>query len=68
MLGKLKQTTKEKCPLCGKNLQIRIFFEKGFDDDGSETSRQKEIMQCSSCEYEEKIGKKRGNKKETKWR
>lgn len=68
-LGKLKRTTKEKCPYCNSHLQVRTFFDRSIDEEGNEINKERDVVQCPSCEYEEKPKSfKKGNKKENKWR
>lgn len=66
MLGKLKRTLKEKCPECGKVLQLRILEIKGMRD-GIETITPEEYIRCSNsnCDYEKEIEQKRRRRQDT---
>lgn len=60
MYGKFKKTLKEKCPICGANLQIRVRYEKGLKK-GVEIEIPIEYIACSnrSCYYREELEQKR---------
>ena len=61
-LGKLKKTLKEKCPFCNKVLQIRVISQKKLEF-GEEIEVEKEVIQCSSCDFEKSPEKKKGKQK-----
>ena len=58
--GRLKRSLKEKCPECGKVLQIRV-IEKESVKEGEIITIQEEYICCSnkSCDYEQEIEQKR---------
>ena len=56
-IGKFKKVLKEKCPDCGKPLQLRV-IEVFQLLGGEKISRDKEIKYCPNCEYSETIKKK----------
>ena len=59
-IGKLKTTTKRRCPDCGKILQVRIRTASGFFN-GFPLDFEEEYIACSNpnCWYEEEIEQKR---------
>ena len=59
-VGKLKHSTKDKCPECGKILQIRIREVSGFFS-GIPVLIEEEYIACSNpnCYYEVDIEAKR---------
>jgi len=63
MLGRLKHSLKERCPECGKVLQLRVIEEESLQD-GITIIVPKEYISCSnkSCEYERSIEQKRRRK------
>ena len=65
MIGKLKHSLKERCPECGKVLQLRMFEIKSMRD-GVEIVTPNEYIACSnkSCEYERDVEQKRRRRKE----
>jgi hypothetical protein len=65
MIGKLKHSLKERCPECGKVLQLRM-FEITSMRDGVEIVTPKEYIACSnkSCDYEQDVEQKRRRRKE----
>jgi hypothetical protein len=65
MIGKLKRSLKERCPECGKILQLRMFEVKSIKD-GVEISIPKEYIACSNknCEYERAVEQKRIRRQE----
>jgi len=60
MIGKLKHSLKERCPECGKVLQLRVIAIKSLMD-GIEITTQKEYIACSNknCDYERDVEQKR---------
>jgi len=60
MLGKLKRSLKDRCPLCGKNLQLRV-REIETINRGMETLIPEEYICCSNrnCIYEQELEQKR---------
>ena len=60
MRGKLKKTLKERCPECGKVLELRSYEVKSYSR-GREVSRQQEYICCSNheCYYERGVEPKR---------
>lgn len=67
MNGKLKRTLKERCPECGKVLQLRT-IEHPVIVNGMEAYEEEEFISCSNknCYFEKEVPKKRKrrNKKE----
>ena len=65
MLGKFKKPLKEKCPVCGNPLQIRVFYEESLRK-GEEISIPVEYIRCSnpSCYYEREIEKQKKRHRE----
>lgn len=65
MRGRLKRSLKERCPECGKVLQIRIIEEESMQD-GIPITIPIEYICCSnkSCDYERNIEQKRRRKQE----
>jgi len=59
-IGKLKCSIKNRCPECGKNLQIRTREASGFFN-GYPVSIEEEYIACSNpnCYYEEDVKSKR---------
>lgn len=64
MIGKLKKSMKERCPLCGKTLQLRV-YEKKILQKGNEVLIDEEYITCSNpdCDYEREVLKKKKRKK-----
>lgn len=58
-IGKLKTSTKRRCPECGKILQIRVRAVSGFFN-GLPLDFEEEYIACSNpnCWYEEEIEQK----------
>ena len=65
MIGKLKHSLKERCPECGKPLQLRL-IEITTMQKGIEVISPEERICCSnrSCYYEREIEQKRRRRKE----
>jgi hypothetical protein len=65
MIGKLKHSLKERCPECGKVLQLRVVDILSLMD-GIQITTPFEYIACSnkSCEYERDIEQKRRRRKE----
>jgi ssDNA-binding Zn-finger/Zn-ribbon topoisomerase 1 len=65
MIGKLKHSLKERCPECGKVLQIRVIDIKSMVE-GIEFTTQKEYIACSNknCDYERDVEQKRRRRQE----
>jgi len=65
MIGKLKHSLKERCPECGKVLQLRVIDVKSMMD-GVEITTPKEYIACSnkSCDYERDVEQKRRRRQE----
>jgi ssDNA-binding Zn-finger/Zn-ribbon topoisomerase 1 len=65
MIGKLKHSLKERCPECGKVLQLRVIAEKSLMD-GIEIITQREYIACSNrnCDYERTVEQKRRRRQE----
>ena len=65
MIGKLKHSLKERCPECGKVLQLRVIDVKSMAD-GTEFTIQKEHITCSNknCDYEREVEQKRRRRQE----
>jgi hypothetical protein len=65
MIGRLKHSLKERCPECGKVLQLRV---KDTDTmkDGIEITVPIEYIACSnkSCDYERSVEQKRRRRQE----
>lgn len=63
MLGRIKHTLKERCPECGKVLQVRVLEEQGVRE-GISMSFEKEYICCSNpnCDYERDVEQKRKRK------
>jgi hypothetical protein len=53
-LGRLKRTLSEKCPCCGKALQLRVRQTDNLLR-GETIIEEEEYKQCSVCDYEEEI-------------
>lgn len=53
-LGRLIRSLNKRCPECDSFLQIRA-IKKTVLLRGEEFNQEEEIIQCPSCEYEEKI-------------
>lgn len=60
MKGKLKRSLKERCPQCGKILQLRTISVKAMID-GEIIELEKEFIECSNknCDYYEDREQKR---------
>jgi hypothetical protein len=60
MIGKLKRSLKERCPLCGKILQIRV-LELSSIRNGVPITTEEEYISCSNpnCDYERAMEQKR---------
>ena len=65
MLGKLKRSLKERCPECGKILQIRTIDIQVIEN-GIQVSVPEEYIACSNknCDYEREVEQKRRRRKE----
>jgi len=64
MLGKLKKTTSQKCPDCGRPLQLRTF---GIRDVNEQRVEEDEYLVCSAlCGYSQKITPEKRRKKREK--
>jgi ssDNA-binding Zn-finger/Zn-ribbon topoisomerase 1 len=65
MIGKLKHTLKERCPECGKNLQLREVEVKSMES-GFDFLLPEELICCSNknCEFEREVEKKRRRRKD----
>ncbi len=65
MIGRLKHSLKEKCPECGKILQVRVIEKKSMEK-GVEIIIPEEYICCSNknCDYERKMEQKRKRRKE----
>jgi hypothetical protein len=65
MIGKLKHSLKERCPQCGKVLQLRV-IEIGTLIDGIPATTPKELITCSNknCDYEMQVEQKRRRRQE----
>jgi hypothetical protein len=63
--GKLKHTLKERCPECGKVLQLREISIATIEN-GVEVSVPNEYICCSNknCDYERDIEQKRRRRQE----
>jgi len=64
MIGKLKKSISEKCPVCGKTLQIRVIKIKTLQK-GVEAFVEEEYICCSNknCDYERETVKKKKSRK-----
>ena len=64
--GRLKHSLKDRCPDCGKILQLRV-REIDTIEKGIEVILQEEYICCSnkSCDYEKQLEQKRRRLKET---
>lgn len=64
--GRLKRSLKEKCPDCGKVLQLRV-REIDAIEKGIEIVLQEEYICCSNqhCDYEQEVEQKRRRLKDT---
>ncbi len=60
MIGKLKRSLKERCPQCGKILQIRVIEVEAIEN-GITVGLPEEYISCSNknCDYEREIEMKR---------
>lgn len=60
MIGRLKHSLKDKCPECGKVLQLRVYDFETIEN-GIEIILPKEYICCSNknCEYEQELEQKR---------
>lgn len=60
LIGRLKRTIGEKCPVCNSQLQLRV-LDKPVVISGVSTTTQEEIIICSNeyCEYERKPKKQK---------
>lgn len=65
MIGKLKHSLKERCPDCGKVLQLRVIEEEGFLD-GILTIVPREVICCSnkSCGFERHVQQRKRKRTE----
>lgn len=65
MLGKFKRSLKDRCPDCGKILEIRVRDIKTIRD-GIPVSESEEYISCSNrnCDYEKNIEQRRRRKQE----
>jgi ssDNA-binding Zn-finger/Zn-ribbon topoisomerase 1 len=65
MIGRLKHSLKEKCPECGKILQVRVIDIKTMEN-GIPISLPKEYIACSNknCDYERGVEQKRRRRQE----
>lgn len=57
-IGRLRKTLSEKCPECGKPLQIRIISEPTIED-GEEILEDHEYKVCMFCEQFDEVESKR---------
>jgi ssDNA-binding Zn-finger/Zn-ribbon topoisomerase 1 len=64
-LGRLKHSLKERCPECGKVLQLRVIDVKTMNN-GIEVIVPKEYIACSNrnCDYEREVEQKRRRRQE----
>jgi len=62
--GKLKRTLKERCPECGKVLQVRTIVNKIILK-GEEAFEEEDFITCSdkNCYFEKDIPKKKRKRK-----
>ena len=67
MLGKLKRSLKERCPECGRVLQIRVMENQGFLE-GEPIVTLQEYICCSnrSCDYERSVPRQKKHRKQIK--
>jgi hypothetical protein len=58
MFGKFKKALARKCPECGSNLEVRVYYEKSLRK-GVEIEIPVEYVACSNrgCYYREEIKK-----------
>jgi len=65
MIGKLKRSLKERCPDCGKVLQLRVMDIRAIIN-GDEVLVPKEYISCSNpnCDYERDVEQKRRRRQE----
>ena len=65
MIGKLKHSLKERCPDCGKILQLRVVDIKSMYN-GMEILVPEELVCCSNknCGYERSVEQKRRRRTE----
>ncbi len=65
MIGKLKRTLKDKCPVCKKQLQLRVIEHKEFRK-GILIVLSEEHIYCSNknCDYEREVEQKRIRRQE----
>ena len=63
--GRLKHSLKERCPICNRNLQLRVRSIPGLED-GIQVFLSEEYIACPSdeCDYEQEVKKKRHRRKE----
>lgn len=65
MIGKLKRSLKERCPECGKVLEIRVTDIKVIEN-GNPVHISEEHINCSNknCDYEREVEQKRRRRQE----
>lgn len=65
MIGKLKHSLKERCPECGKILQLRVIDVRSVEK-GVAVILSKEYVACSNkaCDYERAVEQKRRRRQE----
>jgi hypothetical protein len=65
MIGKLKRSLKERCPQCGKILQLRVIEVKSMEN-GVPITIPEEYIACSNknCDYERDVEQKRRRRQE----
>jgi hypothetical protein len=65
MIGKLKHSLKERCPECGKILQLRVLDVRSVEK-GVVIILEKEYIACSNknCVYERSVEQKRRRRQE----
>lgn len=65
IIGKLKHSLKERCPECGKILQVRVLDIRAMEN-GMEVTVPKEYIACSNknCGYERAVEQKRRRRHE----
>jgi len=65
MIGKLKHSLKERCPECGKILEVRVLDVRSVEK-GEAVILPKEYIACSNktCDYERTVEQKRRRRQE----
>lgn len=65
-LGRLKHTTNESCPDCGRKLQLRI-RERLTDYVEFKRVDETEYLCCPNCGYERSVKSKKRKRDDSEW-